>query len=359
MQTAKVDGAEESLNYSVAVVQQKVFARSNISAIFVNKEDLKFAERPDSSFHYNRVMGLEYNLATANNVWNGKAYYHYSLDANNPDSTYSYGSRISYNKRAYTISMGHQMVANNYNAEVGFVPRLGFQRINPRLDVRFFPVSNHINRHGFTVETEFLWNSDKVETDHQYTLRYNISFQNQSFIFVNLIEEFTLLKYDFDPTRADGEPLPAGTSYVYRYVSSFYRSDQRKPLFVGVSGSAGEFYNGKRYNIGGNVNYRFQPYGNVGIDFQYNAVRLPTPYNSADLILIGPRVDVTFSKSVYLTGLFQYNNQIDNFNTNIRFQWRFAPVSDLYVVYTENSYATDFTNKNRSLVLKLTYWLNL
>ena len=359
MQTAKVDGAEESLNYSVAVVQQKVFARSNISAIFVNKEDFRYAERPDSSFHFNRVMGLEYNLASANNVWTGKAYYHYSLDANNPDSTYSYGSRLSYNKRSYTLSMGYQVVANNFNAEVGFVPRLGFQRISPRVDIRFYPISNHINRHGFTLETEFLWDSHKVETDHQYTLRYNMSFQNQSFIFLNLIEEFTLLKYDFDPTRTDGEPLPAGSSYVYRYISGFYRSDQRKPLFIGVSGSAGEFYNGRRYNIGGNINYRFQPFGNVGLDVQYNAVRLPGPYSSADLILIGPRVDITFTKSLYLTGLFQYNNQIDNFNTNIRFQWRFKPVSDLYLVYTDNYYASDFTTKNRSLVFKLTYWLSL
>jgi hypothetical protein len=168
-----------------------------------------------------------------------------------------------------------------------------------------------------------------------------------------------LLKDDFDPTRTDGEPLPAGSSYVYRYVSWFFRSDQRKLFFVGARGSAGQFYNGQRYNIGGNINYRFQPYGNVGVDVQYNAVRLPSPHNSADLILIGPRVDITFTKTLYLTGLFQYNNQIDNFNTNIRFQWRFKPVSDLYLVYTDNYYASDFTTKNRSLVFKLTYWLSL
>ena len=56
-------------------------------------------------------------------------------------------------------------------------------------------------------------------------------------------------------------------------------------------------------------------------------------------------------------------------NVNARFQWRFKPVSDLFVVYTENAFAspTDIDSyhyralqtKNRALVLKLTYWLNI
>ncbi len=359
IQTAEVDGAEPSLNYSVAVVQQKVFARSNIAAIIVNKEDFKYSGQPDSSFHYNRVLGLEYNLASANSVWAGKAYYHHSLEPGMPDGSFSYGSKLSYNKLTYGFSIAHQIVGNNFNAEVGFVPRLGFQKISPRFDLRFYPVSPHINKHGFSLDADVLWDSNNVETDHKFTLRYNINFQNQSFIFTNLTEEYTLLKNDFDPTRTGGEPLPAGSSYVYRYVSGFYRSDQRKRFTVEARGSAGQFYNGHRYNISGTVNYRFQPFGNIGVDVQYNSVKLPNPHNSANLVLIGPRIDITFTKTLYLTGLFQYNNQVDNFNTNIRFQWRFKPVSDIYLVYTDNYYASDFTVKNRSLVFKLTYWFSL
>lgn len=360
MQTAKVEEANQpSLNYSVAVLQQKVFSRSNISAIFVNKENFNMARKTDSTFQYNRLAGLEYNLASANNVWTGKAYYHYSIDPDNPDSTFSYGAKLSYNKRTFGLSMSHQIVGNNYNAEVGFVPRRGFQRIKPTVDLFFYPSSKHINKINIKAATTFQWDATGIETDHKLELGLNLSFQNQSFIFSNLNEEYTLLKDDFDPTRTDGEPLPAGTHYTYRYLSFFYRSDQRKPIFIMARGSAGQFFNGQKYSIGGNVNYRFQPYGNFGLDLQYNSVKLPQPYSSADLVLIGPRLDVTFTKKIYLTGLFQYNNQIDNFNTNIRFQWRFKPVSDIYLVYTDNYYASDFSPKNKSLILKITYWLNL
>ncbi|GAG99969.1 unnamed protein product, partial [marine sediment metagenome] len=82
------------------------------------------------------------------------------------------------------------------------------------------------------------------------------------------------------------------------------------------------------------------------------------PYSSAVLVLIGPRLDITFSDKLSLTTFAQYNNQIDNFNVNIRFQWRFAPVSDFYIVYTENTYPGDFKTKNRGLVAKFSYWFN-
>ena len=61
---------------------------------------------------------------------------------------------------------------------------------------------------------------------------------------------------------------------------------------------------------------------------------------------------------LFITTFAQYNDQIDNINLNVRFQWRFAPVSDLFIIYTGNSYTGDFTNKNRGLAIKLSYWFN-
>ncbi|MEY3421240.1 MAG: hypothetical protein RIR48_1529, partial [Bacteroidota bacterium] len=56
----------------------------------------------------------------------------------------------------------------------------------------------------------------------------------------------------------------------------------------------------------------------------------------------------------------QWNSQADNFNINSRLQWRYRPMSDLFIVYSDN-YFTDvaFVNKNRAVVLKVNYWLNI
>lgn len=77
----------------------------------------------------------------------------------------------------------------------------------------------------------------------------------------------------------------------------------------------------------------------VSLDLTYNGIRLPAPYCQSALLLISPKVDLSFTRSVFLTAYAQYNNQINNVNTNIRFQWRYKPVSDLFVVYTDNYFA--------------------
>jgi hypothetical protein len=98
---------------------------------------------------------------------------------------------------------------------------------------------------------------------------------------------------------------------------------------------------------------------NISMNFSYNKIQLPEPQNDADLFLVGPRIDITFTKSLFWTTFIQYNSQIDNLNINTRVQWRFAPVSDFFLVYTDNYFPEDFMPKQRSLVLKLNYWLNL
>jgi hypothetical protein len=78
-------------------------------------------------------------------------------------------------------------------------------------------------------------------------------------------------------------------------------------------------------------------------------------------------VELSFRRDLFLSAFMQYNTQFNNFNLNARLQWRYAPVSDLFLVYTDNSYAEGIPNtpirlfspKNRAIVLKVVYWLNV
>ena len=162
--------------------------------------------------------------------------------------------------------------------------------------------------------------------------------------------------------------MQPGTSYNPYVFIAAYTSDARKKFFVDISTRSGQYYNGTRMNLTGRLNYRFQPLGVISVDFSYNGIRLPAPYNSSDLVLFGPRVDLTFSKKLFWSTFIQYNSQIQNLNINSRLQWRFAPVSDLFLVYTDNYFAETSFNGDlfylgqprlRAVVVKLTYWLNL
>ena len=48
-----------------------------------------------------------------------------------------------------------------------------------------------------------------------------------------------------------------------------------------------------------------------------------------------------------------------NINLNARLQWRYKPASDLFLVYTDNYFPEIMQIRNRAIVLKLNYWLNL
>ena len=50
----------------------------------------------------------------------------------------------------------------------------------------------------------------------------------------------------------------------------------------------------------------------------------------------------------------------NNFNINSRLQYRYKPMSDFFLVYTDN-YFTDplFKSKNRAIIFKFSYWFNI
>jgi hypothetical protein len=163
----------------------------------------------------------------------------------------------------------------------------------------------------------------------------------------------------FDPSRTDAKALPAGSQFRNTFLTAFIWSDQRKAINYRLEPFFGQYFNGNIKGIEGGLVWRYQPYGSIEMSFNYSDIRLPEPYGSAKLLLVGPRIDFTFTKKLFLTTFIQYNNQVENLNVNARLQWRFAPVSDLFLVYTDNYDTFNSTTKNRALVAKFTYWLNL
>ncbi|MDX2445083.1 MAG: DUF5916 domain-containing protein [Bacteroidales bacterium] len=358
LQTGTKDTIPAS-NYSVIAVQQKIFSRSNIGAFLVNKQVTNIPV--DSSFNgnkYNRVAGVDFNLATADNRWTGKAFYHQAFYPNARNDAFAMAGMVSYNTQNLAISYDQAYVGSNYQAEVGFVPRKGYNQIIPTLGYKFFPSSERVANHGPGVEAVIFFKPDFSLTDRDIEINYGIVWLNRSSLSVELENTYLMLQEPFDPTNTGGDSLAAGTDYNWNEVGFMFSSDTRKLFNYAISSRYGGYFNGTRFNVSGEINYRVQPYGSLSIVASYNKIDMPQPYNSAELILIGPRLDITFTDKIFFTTFVQYNNQIDNVNINLRFQWRFAPVSDLYIVYTSNSYPEDFYTKNRALVVKLSYWFN-
>ncbi len=362
-----------STNYTVATIQQKLFSRSNIGVIVVNKQAFQdsiggdFTATPDV---YNRLVGVDFNLASKDNTWNGKFFYHHSFDQTKPDSAFAYGGFINYSTYRWSVEVFTRSVGAHYNPEVGFVRRKDVQQLASTTWYNLYPTRGKIQAHGPGFDFDMVGNEKFGFLDWDMNLMYRIKWKSTAEFNMRLRKEYTYLFDAYDPTESGGQELPAQSSYTNYLFVGEYMSDARKKVSFLLATRSGGYYNGTRINLEGQVNFRFQPHGVLSIDFSANQIKLPNPYKDATLFLIGPRLDITFSRSLFWTTFVQYNNQINNLNINSRLQWRFKPVSDIFLVYTDN-YATEtYTSdsgflinsgqpKFRAIVFKITYWLNL
>lgn len=359
IQTGSRDAIPAS-NYAVGVLQREIFSRSSLVGFLVNKDVTGAIDDSATLSHrYNRVAGLEYNFANRDNRWNGKAFYHQSFYPGSDIDAAALSGNISYSSQFVKAKLEQSWIGSNYIAEAGYIRRTGFYQVSPAVSYLFFPAAGkRIISHGPGFDFDVIFDPDLRMTDRQTQFSYTIGFRNKSQVTLNAQEDYVLLEDPFDPTNTRGEKLPTGSGYHWNSASAGFTSDIRKLFNYSITGRYGGYYNGTRWNVSGLMNFRVQPYGSLGLTMNYNNISLPAPYNSARLILIGPTMDITFTDKLFFSTFVQYNNQIDNLNMNMRFQWRFAPVSDLFIVYTGNSSSDNFINKNRGLVVKMSYWFN-
>lgn len=351
-----------SNNNTVLALQKKMFSRSNLSFIFVNRQSFGEYDFLEETDRYNRVVGLDYNLASADNTWTGKFFYHKSFAREIGNRNASGGVDLQYNSRLLNFGLRGNFVGNDFRSDLGFVRRQDIVAARPFVEFNFWPQKGKLNSHGFRFNPNAIWRPtlDYKNTDYNIFSSWQARFKSQEEFSVRMFNRYTFLTEEFDPTGTDGGVgLPGDIGYYYTSYEMAFQSDRRKVFSYSVQPGYGDFYNGNRFVMEGDLSLRLQPKMLFSVRVNYNSIKLPEPYESEDLWLISPRIDVTFNKSVFWSTLVQYSNQADNLGINSRLQWRFAPLSDLFLVYNDNYFVNTFMPRTRSVNLKLTYWLNI
>ncbi|GAA4460677.1 hypothetical protein GCM10023189_36160 [Nibrella saemangeumensis] len=363
MQTGSV--AETGLpaqNFAVFSLQRRIFSRSNIGIIAINKESLDYIPQPDKPRYsqYNRNFGFEYNLASSNNHWTGKALLLRSFSPGRSGNDYVHAGNLLYTSRKIILGWQHEYVGSNYTAEVGYVPRRGYVKVNPTAGYLMFPKGGIVLSHGPRISSTYFFNESMQQTDNESFISYNVGFRNRSSFTAWAAHDYVKLLQPFDPTNIGLDTLARGTEHRWNAWGTEFISKPQSVFTYAFSTRYGGYYaGGTRLNLTTEVGYRFQPFVSVAVSSSYNDIRLPQPWGNRTFWLVGPRVDVTMTNTLYFTAFMQYNEQARNVNLNTRLQWRYKPASDLFIVYTDNYLPGTFAVKNRALVLKFTYWWNV
>lgn len=363
LQTAEdADNKIVTNNNGMFALQRKVFSRSTIGAFIINRQTFGDYSFQNSKDKYNRVAGLDYILASKDSKWNGKFYLHKSFQPNDNAGNLSAQTVMNFNTRNYTIISDLTYIDRDFRADLGFVPRSNVFKTGNSFARTFYPRSDLINKHTPRILNIIYFNPrlDLKKTDHLVVANEDLEFKNQAKLGFKYTWQYVFLNSSFDPTRSKNAiALPANSDYDYSQVSVSYSTNNSHAFsFVGET-AIGQFFNGKSISFTGTGNYRIMPKTLLSLVVNYDQIDLPNPYPKATIVLISPKVDLTFSKSLFWSTLIQYSNQRENLGINSRLQWRFAPLSDLFLVYNDNYYTREFQPTFRSINLKFSYWFSI
>jgi hypothetical protein len=371
MQTARKENFAGQ-NYTALSFNQQVLSRSSVKAYYFGHEGLltETEKQTKPLDKYGRNAGLEYGYSNKKgdiNSWGG---YHQSFKPGITDKNKYLNIGGGFFGRHLTSIVNVDYVGTNYYADMGFIERilnhddlldtsirLGFKQLYNETNYVIYEKNKKINSHKIGLETGIVWNPDNTLNEQGHFLSYKINFSNTAAINFGVNYQKVNLKYYTKFT--DATPLPPG-AYHFAQWGIEYNSDIRKLFSCSTSVRAGRFYNGNYRQFTTTLNYRSQPHLNLGVNFEYNKLSFPDPYGKADLFLIAPKIEWNFNTKLFWTTFLQYNTQANNVNINSRLQWRYKPMSDFFLVYTDNYYSDPFfKSKSRALVFKLNYWLNM
>ena len=261
-------------NYTVASFNQRVFGRSTIQGMFINRQATQ-----EGSFvneDYGRNASLEFKYQSVDGKWQGWTGYHPSFKPEISKENVFWNVGGSYSGQVFSATLDWVNVGTNYYADVGFVNRLenqdaerdttirlGYRLLFIPLEWNFVPKqSSFINVHGYQIENLLTLDPEYQFVERSHEMGYNFEFKNSSefSILASLTE--TDLRFPFSFT--DGVPLPAGR-YSYNSYGIEYESDDRKLFQYSISAGTGGFYNGEITSVNGELLFRRQPWGNFGL----------------------------------------------------------------------------------------------
>ena len=129
------------------------------------------------------------------------------------------------------------------------------------------------------------------------------------------------------------------------------------PLSLQGAIDAGGFYNGSHFGTNATLNYRFRDQFVTSLRLDRQNVSLEQgDFVTSVLALKG---SYAFTPRIFLQAALQYNNETENFGSNIRFGWLDTAGTGLYIVYNDTEHLGEFARtgivagpRQRQLVIK-------
>jgi hypothetical protein len=346
-------------NFLVARYSRDVFARSKVGAIFVNKDAA-------SGDHYNRTFGADMTLA----LTPGLTVQGFVAKTSTPglDGEDMGGHlRAAFLNERWNVYGEYTNLQDNFNAEVGYVPRVGIKTTkfhverNPRPGRFGIRVLEPMHNTTYTTDQ-----SNRLVSRRLHNM-VGTRFENGAYLNVFFNHFFERLDEPFRVARVTENGQTRNVTiepgkYSFGELNLMFTSNPARRLYYTLQYSPQQFYDGDRTDMSTRLGLRVTNRLATEAGLSRNDVDLPAGAFKADVGSL--RIDYAISPSMTLRTVTQYNSSTDQWSTSARFNWIYRPGSDIYIVYDDVRREipgqppglTDFSDKQ--LIIKFTYLLS-
>ena len=337
-------------NYTVLRVKRDILAKSSVGVLLTNRQGGAGAE-------YNRTAGLDagFYLGSATKL---TALLAKTFSPESSGKDVAGAVDLSWKTDRFDFGGTYLDIGEGFNAELGFVPRRDIR--NARGSAAWTPRPGWKGVRQLTIGggLDYYENhSGRMESRNQ-SGKLKVELQDSSYVELGGDYDFDFVPFDWD---IGGGVVPIG-AYQWNTFRATYRSNQSKPVSGGATFERGGYYGGEKQSYSFDLDLFFAKTLLIESNYTRNEITLPDQPSFATNT-INTRVSYSFTPDLYLKTFMQYNDGRKLANFNFLLWYIYRPGSDLYIVYNHgwdtnllgpHSYQT----RDRSLTVKVTYWLS-
>ncbi|HAC06527.1 MAG TPA: hypothetical protein DCF71_11770, partial [Gemmatimonadetes bacterium] len=325
---------------------------SRVGGLFINKNET-------SGDHFNRTYAVDMTLVPHDAF----TVTGFIAKTETPGMTDGQGAgylNATWLDQKWRIYGEYANLGDNFNPEVGFLPRRGirltklhFER-DPRPDLLGIRVMQPM------VNVVYITDQQNRLVSRRYHSMVGTAFDNGAYL--NLWYNHNYERLDEPFIVRDGVAIaPGGYSFGEWQVS--FNSNPSRKVYYQLNYSPQDFYDGTRTDTRVTLGARMSSKLSAEASYARNDIELPAA--SFDVELASLRIDYALSPAMTLRAISQYNSSTDQWSTSARFRYTYMPGSDIYLVYDELRRDLDDPTglgvlneyRDRRLILKVTHLL--
>lgn len=337
------EGGAGGENFAVGRVRKEILGRSYIGGIVTNRQ---------GNGGRNTVVGADARFTFFRNV-NVMGLVARATDRGRAPQ---WARQLGAEWRDDLVEVG----ANYIDVDPDFTPGIGFVRVRERLIGVRGSLKPRPGRWGirqFELTPSLVWYHDGDRElrsrDRQFTLATAFESGDRLELSATSSAERVVRPFPIGP----GVVLPAGF-YEWTSGAVTVRTYNGRKVSGSLTASSGAFYDGDKRTLTVAGDIRPGRLLSLNPSYSTNDVHL----GAGDFVthLFGLRANLSFSTNLLTSAFVQYNSAGQLAATQVRFNYIFRTIDNLYVVFNETRYTGGVFDgqANRSLIMKVTYSLH-